>query len=203
MSNRNPSAGELFSKRFIAAALGVSGRAIETRAMRERWPHQKDRCRGGYRHLYRLCDLPPQVQAAVKRAWPKGPGQASGCAGKPESPQSSTGLQEAIERAHSKRQVPARAATSCRCAGTADSCRQEESASPTAYEEIGWREQNRLRRMYRSGFEAGLAEAALRAQPPLQSPVDDGADAVLRRALAAGLRAAAQVLDGSNGEATP
>jgi putative transposase len=51
--------------REIAAALGVSDRAVRDRALRERWPYTEQPVRGGRKRFYRLEDLPVEVRAAV------------------------------------------------------------------------------------------------------------------------------------------
>lgn len=49
----------------IATALGVSKRAIEVRANRNRWPYEEQPARGGRRRLYPLAQLPEEIRAAI------------------------------------------------------------------------------------------------------------------------------------------
>lgn len=63
-----PDGGAHFPTTDIAAAamaMGLSKRALEKRATKERWPFAEVAVRGGRRRLYGLNDLPPDVQAAV------------------------------------------------------------------------------------------------------------------------------------------
>lgn len=60
--NRSP---EAFDSAAIAAALGVSKRAIEMRANRETWAFEVRTARGGAKRFYSATKLPADVQAAV------------------------------------------------------------------------------------------------------------------------------------------
>lgn len=50
---------------LIAAVMRCAKRSIERRAARERWPYTEQPCRGGRRRIYRVDDLPADVQAKV------------------------------------------------------------------------------------------------------------------------------------------
>ncbi|MFX8262528.1 hypothetical protein ABTL46_21985, partial [Acinetobacter baumannii] len=54
-----------YDVRQLAAALGVTKRALELRAQRERWPFAEEPVRGGRRRLYPLESLPADVTAAI------------------------------------------------------------------------------------------------------------------------------------------
>lgn len=56
---------ERLDARQIAEATGGSKRGVEVRARRELWPYEEVPVRGGLKRLYRLADLPAEVQAAV------------------------------------------------------------------------------------------------------------------------------------------
>ncbi|RFF43790.1 DNA-binding protein, partial [Xanthomonas campestris] len=49
----------------IAAAMGISKRAIEMRAIKEKWAYQTRASRGGAKRYYAANGLPAEVQAAL------------------------------------------------------------------------------------------------------------------------------------------
>jgi hypothetical protein len=51
--------------RIIAKALGVTDRAVRTRALRESWPFTEATCRGGRKRLFDAASLPAEVQRAL------------------------------------------------------------------------------------------------------------------------------------------
>lgn len=64
-----PPAAHLFTSKQIAQALRVSERAVQRRAERCQWPHQIVREGRSRSYVYRLADLPADVQARVALAY--------------------------------------------------------------------------------------------------------------------------------------
>ena len=60
----------VFTIREIALAMGITPRAAKKRALYNCWPHHKEGCRGGIRHLYSLASLPLEIQSALLRSSP-------------------------------------------------------------------------------------------------------------------------------------
>ena len=63
----------VFTTRQIAEVLGVTSRSAKRRAARDRWAFLEEPHPGRPIRLYPLSSLPPEVQAALLRAYPDKP----------------------------------------------------------------------------------------------------------------------------------
>ncbi len=61
------SGGQRYTVREIANAISVNPSSVKRRAARESWPYTEVTGRGGKRRLYRLCDLPLNIQSRLHR----------------------------------------------------------------------------------------------------------------------------------------
>lgn len=62
------SASSCAAATLIAGSLGITVRAVQDRAAKERWPFKEETGRGGQRRLYDISKLPDDVQAAIAPA---------------------------------------------------------------------------------------------------------------------------------------